>query len=92
MYTNSYSGPRLLRVTRADALINRTPPPNSLEKCGGYMENDSGLSNETSPGGGLPQFSKIIVVYVTDKGHIHRYMCNSIKPHAMTIYQFMFHA
>ena len=42
--------------------------------------------------GGLPQFSRIIVVYVTNKGHIHRYICNPIKPHAMTIYRFMFHA
>ena len=38
------------RMTKADALINRTAPPPlpNLEKCGGYMENDSGLSNETS--------------------------------------------
>ena len=34
--------------------------------------------------GGLPQFSRIIVVYVTNKEHIHRYICNPIKPHAMT--------
>ena len=40
----------------------------------------------------LPQFSRIIVVYVTNKGQIHRYICNPIKPHVMTIYQFMFHA
>ena len=40
----------------------------------------------------LPQFSRVIVVYVTNKGHIHRYICNAIKPHAMTIYGFMFHA
>ena len=45
----------------------------------------------TPLGGGLPQFSRIIVVYVTNKGHIHRCICNPIKPHAMTIYQFMFH-
>ena len=42
--------------------------------------------------GGLPQFSRVIVVYVTYKGHVHRYIRNPIKPHAMTIYGFMFHA
>ena len=42
--------------------------------------------------GGLPQFSRIIAVYVTNKGHINRYICNPIKLHAMTIYGFMFHA
>ena len=41
---------------------------------------------------GLPQLSRINVVYVTNKGHIHRYICNPIKPHAMTIYRFMFYA
>ena len=40
--------------------------------------------------GGLPQFSRIIVVYVINKGH--RYIRYPVKPHAMTIYRFMFHA
>ena len=38
-----------LKMTRTDALMNRPPPPRTLEKCGGYIENDSGLSDETSP-------------------------------------------
>ena len=37
-------------------------------------------------GGVLPQFSRVIVVYVTNKGHIHRYICNPVKPHAIIIY------
>ena len=73
--------------------LSIAPPPPALEKFGEYMENDLGLSNKLSPYvGGLPQFSRIIVVYVTNKGHIHRYICNPLKPHAMTIYQFMFYA
>ena len=40
-----------LRMTKTDALINWTPPPHThtLEKCGGYMGNDSGFCNEPPP-------------------------------------------
>ena len=42
-------------MTRTDALINRTPPPppRTLEKCGGYIENDWDYLTKLPPCGGI---------------------------------------
>ena len=76
-------------MTRDDALINRNPPTHTPRRNVGdicrMIRGFVGGTVVSFLGGGLPQFSRIIVVYVANKGHIHKYICNQIKPHAMTI-------